>query len=144
MLKRYLKFTVSFKNMSEEENFALDLINDLKRRKVEIKNCGFYKRSNLGDGPIVKALQKSNNYDLNIFFGNKVPLPKAEFDCELVEIEVFVGIPGIYNSDLNFTVSKNSVIVKYGRRMSRKRMEKIRSYLNGLGYRKVRFSKTLF
>ena len=82
-------------------SFAEPLIKDLKKRKIQIKNCGYYSLTEEKQ-VIIRCLQSTRKYDLNIFFGNKVPVPEAKFECKVVEIEVFGGLPEIYEKDFNF------------------------------------------
>ena len=124
-------------------SFAEPLIKDLKKRKIQIKNCGYYSLTEEKQ-VIIRCLQSTRKYDLNIFFGNKVPASEAKFECKLVEIEVFGGLPEIYEKDFNFVVAPNLVVVNYGTRMKREEMKKMKEYLKNLGYSKVRFSKKLF
>jgi|YelNatPaOPRAMG01_1025707.scaffolds.fasta_scaffold141925_2 hypothetical protein len=125
-------------------SFAIPLIEDLKKKRVRFRNCGYFSRANFPENFILRVLQSGDSFDLNIRFGTDYPISKAEFECKKVEIEVQEGIRGIYSHDFDVLISGNlSVLVKYFPEYGIKKedMKNLREYIKSLGYKSVRFRR---
>ncbi|MGC8812186.1 MAG: hypothetical protein ACP5O8_01195 [Candidatus Aenigmatarchaeota archaeon] len=123
-------------------SFAKPLIEDLRKKRVSVRSCGYFSRVNFPENFIVRTLQSNDKYDLNIRFGKGYPISKAEFECKAVEVEVGQGIPRIFNHDCDVAISENlKVLVRYFERVKREEMESFRDYLKSLGYKSVKFRR---
>ncbi|MCS7105706.1 MAG: hypothetical protein NZ942_00060 [Candidatus Aenigmarchaeota archaeon] len=125
--------------MSKREDFAAPLLEDLLSRKARFAACGYFKRSNFDENPIITLLPRESEYDLNIRFGRRFVPQEAKFSYEMVEIEVFDGLKNVYESDIVFRLTKNYAEVEYYRRMKKEEKVKLKNYLASLGYKGIKF-----
>jgi len=123
-------------------SFAIPLIEDLKKRRVEFASCGYFSRTNFSEKYIVRALQSGDNYDFNIRFGRDYPVSKAEFGAKLIEIEIIGGIPQIFPYECVIAYPENlKALVEYYGRPKREEIKNFRNYLKNRGCETVKFKK---
>jgi len=126
---------VSFKDME----FADSLIEDLKKRKAKIQNCGYY---NLNIDEKVTVIQSNQKSDLNINFGTEIPKDKIEGTCNVVEVEVFGGIPEIYGYDVTlFYNNEGRVVVKHYRSLTSGDKKSLKEYMKKFGVKEIIFER---